>query len=396
MRTTSGTDATLPRDVATARRSARLACWLILAGTVAAPPTIGAQMRVDVTTTRRGVRPDSSATDRMVRRLKLRADSLAREYGDNDGLSLAERHRIGAELDRTIEALDRALTSLQNGTDPAQARLLHVQVMRAAGAQARSAMARAFGGGGAAGGLAPRGWLGIVVTGAAREPWIEDGELFVRYVTHPEIVSVEPSSPAERAGLVPGDTLIAYDGRDVRDVDISMSRLLTPNARVLVRIGREGRTRDVPVTIADAPSRILLRRDDMSGDMSITRLPGELDGVAGFAPSRGVRGMPSPLRAPSPISASGIAGAQMGSLTAAWARLTGVPWGVLVLRAPVGSLAAESGLRDADVIVKAAGQAVRTLPELRELLARAWSSAARELPLQFVRDGTTRSGVLRW
>jgi len=107
----------------------------------------------------------------------------------------------------------------------------------------------------------PRGWLGIVIQGAAQEPRVVNGEMIIHYLTHPEIVSVEPSSPAERAGLVPSDTLIAYDGRDVKDGDISMTRLLRPNSRVLVRIRRDGRTRDVPVTIADVPSRISLRRD---------------------------------------------------------------------------------------------------------------------------------------
>ena len=61
---------------------------------------------------------------------------------------------------------------------------------------------------------------------------MENGELIIRYLTHPAIVSVEPSSPAERAGLVPSDTLIAYDGEDVRDTDIAITRLLTPNKRV--------------------------------------------------------------------------------------------------------------------------------------------------------------------
>lgn len=387
----------------------RRACAIALAGASIAGWPADAQVRVEVTTTRRSARADSDRTDRVVRRLKLRADSLAREFGDNDALSIPERQRIGADLDRTVEELDRALSALQDGLASQQQRMVHVEVMREAGAQARLAMLRALGGRASAS-LAPRGWLGIVVTGAAREPWIEGGELYVRYVTHPEIVSVEPSSPAERAGLVPGDTLIAYDGRDVRDADISMTRLLTPHARVVVRIGRDGRLRDVPVTIADAPSRILLRRDDMNGTMSITRLPAAMDAVAGFPAPRSVRGSLAPvsamglrpagptvsMTAPSPLSASGIAGAQMASVTLEWARLTGVTSGVLVLRAPSGSLAAESGLHDADVIVRAAGQVIHTLPELRELLTRAWNSGARELGIEFVRDRKSRAAVLRW
>ena len=139
-------------------------------------------------------------------------------------------------------------------------------------------------------------------------------------------------------------------------------------------------------------------------------MPAAMDVMSGFPPPGASRASPAPAStmghgaagspasgiAPSPLSASGLAGAQMGSITHEWARLTGVTAGVLVLRAPAGSLAEESGLRDADVIVKAAGQVVRTLPELRDLLTRAWSSGARELGIEIVRDRKVRPGILRW
>jgi S1-C subfamily serine protease len=96
------------------------------------------------------------------------------------------------------------------------------------------------------------------------------------------------------------------------------------------------------------------------------------------------------------VTIGGVAGAQMGSLTQDWARLTGVAHGVLVMRAPAGSLAAESGLRDADVIVRAAGREVRTLPELRDLIAMTWGNGERAMAIEFVRERTKRSGMLRW
>ncbi|MDB4885930.1 MAG: hypothetical protein JWN79_1368 [Gemmatimonadetes bacterium] len=369
---------------------------------------LAAQQRTEVTTLRRAPRADGDSAERMVHRLKLRVDSLARVFGDDDGISVTERQRVGEELDRTVDELERALGTLDQrmvrvGTS------VRMQVAPMADARAREAMSRALAQRGANGGMAPRGWLGIVVSGAAPEPWVRDGELFLRYVTHPEIVSVEPSSPAERAGLVPGDTLFAYNGRDVRDFDISVTRLLVPNARVLVRVGRDGRVRDVPVTIADAPSRILIRRDDMNGTMSITRFPNAIASAPRFPQSpapRSTPAAPSAVRRPvatsvapttmMPGAVAGLAGAQMGTLTQDWARLTGVSSGVLVMRAPSGSLAAESGLRDADVIVKAGGQPVRSLPELRDLIATAWGNGAHALAIEFVRERKARSGVLRW
>ena len=391
---------------------ARLLSWS-LRGTVAAvalalavaPAPLGAQQRYEVTV-RRMARANSDSLERVVRRLKQRADSLARLYGDDEMLSVAERQQVGEALDRTIEEMDRALV--------ANTRVGHGVVAPMNDPRAAERMARALRqvDRGAAG-FAPRGWLGIVVNGVAREPRIEQGELVVHYLTYPEIISVEPRSPAERAGLVPGDTLVAYDGRDVRDVDISMTRLLRPNARVQVRIARDGRQRDVPVTIADAPSRIVLRAQEVIGTMSVAGAPDPMGGASGggFAAGRRALSPPPPpaLRrtmvgatapaaamAPTPVSMAGVAGAQMGSVTREWARLTGVSHGVLVLRAPASSLAAESGLRDADVIVRAAGRDVHTLTELRDLLAIAWSSGDRALAIEYVRERKTRNGTLRW
>jgi C-terminal processing protease CtpA/Prc len=365
---------------------------------------LGAQeRRVEITTRR--TRADADSTERQIQRLKQRVDSLAHLYGDNDELSAAERQRVGEELDRTMDALEQAMFANARVQTSGTMRIQVAPMRSAPQAQAmsRTLMQRPATGG-------PHGWVGIVVNGVAHEPRIERGELIVHYITYPEVVSVEPSSPAERAGLQPGDTLIAYDGRDVRDVDISMTRLLTPNARVMVRIAREGRMRDFPMTVADAPSRIMLRREDMNAPLVASRAPGTIAVAPGFprtptpvstAPSSAMRRAlappaPSAPMAPTPVSMGGLAGAQMGSITESWASLTGVKFGVLVMRAPAGSLAAESGLRDADVIVKAAGQAVRTLPELRDLIAAAWGNGDRSLAIEFVRERKTRSGSLRW
>jgi hypothetical protein len=386
--------------------SLRASALLTLALSLAAGVTsVGAQQRVDVSTTTRRARDEGDSSEREVRRLKQRADSLAHLYGDNDDLSAADRQRVGEALDRTVDDLERALRTANGGGSSTAA--LRVQVAPLRNRRAAQAMSRALMQQQTAD-TGPHGWVGLVVNGVAREPRIENGELIVHYITYPEVLSVEPSSPAERAGIMPGDTLIAYDGRDVRDIDVSMTRLLTPNARVMVRIARDGRMRDFPLTVADAPSRILLRRDDMNGTLSVGRAPGTIAMLPAFPSSPIVPLPPTPMRhsmvgsaapaaaALAPVALGGLAGAQMGGITRAWARMTGVAHGVLVMRAPSGSLAAESGLRDADVIVKAAGQSVRTLPELRDLIATAWGAGARSIAIEFVRERKTRTGALRW
>src|SRR5262249_660937 len=66
----------------------------------------------------------------------------------------------------------------------------------------------------------PQGWIGIVADGPRIRHVMRDSEV-IRYFTYPSIVSVEPNSPAERAGILAGDTLVAYDRADVRDRDIN-------------------------------------------------------------------------------------------------------------------------------------------------------------------------------
>ena len=285
---------------------------------------------------------------------------------------------------------------------------VRVQIAPMAGDEARAFMNRALT---ESRGVMPRGWLGIVVSGAAREPRVENGELIIRYLTHPAIISVEPSSPAERAGLTPSDTLIAYNGRDVRNADISITRLLRPNQRVMVRIRRDGHTRDVPVTIADVPSRIMLRRE-MNVDMAPPRVAVGLPKGVVFprtpmaprppsAMSRARPMPPMPASAPMPaivygFGVNGVAGAQLVAITEGLGRMLGVRRGVLVANAPVGSPAYESGLRDGDVLVKAAGQQLRTVGELRERVAMSADNGEHALVLELVRARRVRSATLRW
>jgi serine protease Do len=273
----------------------------------------------------------------------------------------------------------------------------------------------------------PRGWLGIVVSGTAREPRIDNGELIIRYLTHPEIVSVEPSSPAEKAGLIPTDTLVAYDGHDVRDHDISLTRLLRPNSRVLVRIRRDGKTKDVPVKIDDVPSRIRLRSetsfevrtpralaavpeapDFPRGPVSTAALAPRVVTVppmAAMAPMPPMPEMPAmpvvPAMPPTPAMIIGyglnsVAGARLEPLTDGLARAVGVRRGVLVTYAAVGSPAYSSGLRDGDVIVRVGGEAVSTVAQLREHVQFAVDNGESSVELDCVRDKKPRRFTLRW
>jgi serine protease Do len=382
---------------------------------------LGAQ-RTEVVIRRAARAAPSDSTDRQLRRLERRADSLARLYNDSDDLTAADRRAIGESLDRTVQQIE-ALAEREARLDRAPRAREEFRVMLAPSIDERAAtlMGRAFSQPRDLKGAMLRGWIGIVVSGTAREPRIDNGELIVRYLTHPEIVSVEPSSPAERAGITPSDTLIAYDGRDVRNNDISITRLLRPNARVLVRIRRDRRTFDVPVTVADVPSRIRIRAE-MNVEPRAPRVPG-LPVAPGFPsrapvpPSGAMYGPQAPTRVqalsplapstplPAPAStpviifgsgADGVAGAQLAVVTEGLARTIGVGQGLLVTGAPVGSPAFQSGLREGDVIVGVAGAPIRTISELRERVQAAAENGDHTLELELVRDKRTRKAVLSW
>jgi C-terminal processing protease CtpA/Prc len=369
-----------------------------------------AAQRADVTIMRRTPRAEpADSNERQLRRLERRADSLSLLYSEAEELSTAQRRAVGEQLDRTvaeIEALSRRMAQLDG-------RLVRVQVAPMMDERSATAISSALRHAQESQVSMPRGWLGIVVSGTAREPRIDNGELIIRYLTYPVIVSVEPSSPAEKAGLTPSDTLVAYDGRDVRDRDISLTRLLQPNSRVLVRVRRDGKTKDVPVTIADVPSRIRLRSES-NFEMRTPRAP--LPGAVAFprAPSvafvpRGAAAPmavmapmpPMPAMPPTPAMIIGyglntVAGAQLVPLTDGLARTVGMTRGVLVTLAALGSPAYSSGLRDGDVIVRAAGESVSTVVAVRESVQAAVDNGDSEVELEVMRDKKPRKVVLRW
>jgi serine protease Do len=69
------------------------------------------------------------------------------------------------------------------------------------------------------------------------------------------VVSVAPGSPAEQAGLMPGDIIVRFDGQEVARVsDLEQAlRQRQPGDRVEIVINREGAERSITVTLGEAP-----------------------------------------------------------------------------------------------------------------------------------------------
>ena len=359
---------------------------LLLAGVVPA-----AAQRVEVAARR----PRSETPDTSSRRMHEQLDSLVTLYNDGDGLTGADRRRIETQLSRLVERMAEA-----SGHGEME---VHIRTLPSL----KMATPSPFGSGMAAQALAmramPRGWIGVVVEGPALEPRVDNGDLVIHYLSYPRIVTVDPSSPAQRAGIVPGDTLVSYNGVDVRDVDINMPKLLMPLARVNVRVRRDGRPREFAVVVDSAPRRIAIRRDDevrSPRDWTVIGVPN----APSFARAPGAAMAPTPVsamtapRAPSMLSGlvTATAGMQLNTITPGLAKTIGVSSGVLVTSAPAGLPANLSGVEDGDVIVRVGDQAVRTVRDVVVLLNRAADNGERAVELEIVRERKTQRLVLKW
>jgi membrane-associated protease RseP (regulator of RpoE activity) len=401
-------------NLSMSRSAAHAPLFLTITLALAAGATPLAAQRAE-TPARKTVRVTvSDSSDRQLRRLERTIDSLVRAFDAAD-LSSAERLRIG----RTIDALIAQFKAQRMQLD-GQSTTVKIDGPYIVGTPEPSMGPKTVMD--LRGTLPPlppvaSGWIGIVVSGAPREMHQERNELMMRFLSYPEIVSVDPSSPAQRAGLAPGDTLIAYDGQDVRGADISMTRLLRPNAKITVRVRRDGRTKELPVVVAEAPSRIMIRRGfEMRGagqswvftsSPDLARVP-PLASAAPL-PRTGVPSVPPAIATAPPtapvmltlprpfgVSPSGVAGAQLVTISDGMKRSLGLQAGVLVVTVPVGTPADASGLKEGDVIFRVERQPVQSVVQVWQIVTRAAADGEREVDLDLIREKQARAIKLHW
>jgi serine protease Do len=240
------------------------------------------------------------------------------------------------------------------------------------------------------------GWIGINVEAPHSRMVVRGDSAYMRYFGYPDVVSVEPNSPAERAGITRGDQLVAYDGADLRDREINLTKLLQPSRRLRVTVRRDGDEREFPIIVGRPPPQVIERRILSVPDPAVDNGGEPIVGTAPRAPSApGLsvgRGMVmfnrlDPETAP-------LAGAQLAGIRGdAFEHLFGVTSGVLVTDV-FSDPARASGLRGGDVIVRADGQDLTSVAALRRLVVA--HQTDRVLELEIVRQKKTRPLTLRW
>lgn len=255
------------------------------------------------------------------------------------------------------------------------------------------------------GGLAlPKGWIGINAQGLSSKHVSSEG-YFVRYFDYPVIISVDPESPAKRAGIMPGDVLLAYDGVDVKGHQFDLTQLLVPDKKLSVGVRHDGEAKEYTLTVAPAPIQFENRLDGPgTARIMVERVaPGEpLRGtvIAGPRGGGGSGGFPRnatlvPGRTFFFNSPNGAFGAILSPVGPELARTLKLEPGLLVNDISDETPASKSGLRTGDVIVSVAGQTVTSIRGLQEAVA-IHSAGERSIVLQVIRDKRPHNLTVSW
>lgn len=249
---------------------------------------------------------------------------------------------------------------------------------------------------------AVRGWVGVAYTTSMAQMDRDGAMIFKAY---PVIESIEPNSPAEKAGLEAGDTIIAMNAQDLKKTPLPMAAMIQPGRKVIFRFKRNDTVREVTVTVAprpvgnnerlrvtvygseaepdgDRPATVTLRNDRANAEMR-ARVPSPGAMVA----------LPPLVFGFGPRSLA-VAGAEITALNAGLKSLVGLNSpGIFVVNVALGTPASESGLKPADVILKADSSTVGDPGDLIRVLRESNGTSIR---LKIFRNKKPQTITLKW
>ncbi|WP_374448596.1 DegQ family serine endoprotease [Stella sp.] len=207
-------------------------------------------------------------------------------------------------------------------------------------------------------GKVERGWLGVQIQPVT--PDIADSVGLDRS-RGALVTSVQPDSPALKAGIRQGDVIIGFGGRAIERVrDLTQAVAITnAGTRSDVVVWRDGRETRLSASIArlDADRQASAEQepadDQTGGKLGLSLAPLDRD-------ARRENGIPASVR------------------------------GVLVAGVDPDSAAADKGIRPGDVIVKVGGRTVATPDEVAERVAAAQGERRKSILLLVNRQGSER------
>jgi serine protease Do len=110
-------------------------------------------------------------------------------------------------------------------------------------------------------GKVSRGRLGVTIQGVTQELADSFG---LKKPQGALVSAVEAKSPAEKAGIKPGDIILAVDGQDIEN-SIDLPRVIgdsRPGTQVKLKIWRQGDTKEMTAALGEAPAEKLAKADE--------------------------------------------------------------------------------------------------------------------------------------
>jgi len=248
----------------------------------------------------------------------------------------------------------------------------------------------------------PTGWFGVRISDQAMID--ERGNAF--FDSYPVVTSVEPGSPAAKAGVQAGDVLMSFNSHDMRGGAVELTKWLKVGAPFVLTIRRNETKRVIRGTLSKRPEnwdpQMIVQLTPLE---IMERRSGALSRAAPFA-GRGM--IQTRVPAPDPLPAvlphalgygGGVypfAGAEFTALNPDLCEALGVkPEGVFVTNVMEGSAARAAGLRGMDVIVKADDIDIASPIDLVRAIRNA-DETDHTVDLQIIRKHKTQMLTLRW
>ncbi len=247
---------------------------------------------------------------------------------------------------------------------------------------------------------APTGWFGVTVNDNGVID--EHGNPF--YSGYPVVTSVEPESPAAKAGVKSGDVLVMFNDHDMKGSALALRSWLQPGLSFVVKVRRDGAARQLRGTIGKRPAgfdnRVTLIWTSEGGGNSMGGMSGGGSGMSAPVAVRVRTPMPSklpPVLAPSFTFGGGVypfAGAEFIALNPDLSDALGVGHeGVFVTTVVPDSPAQVAGLRGGDVVLTA--DSIR-LDDPIALVRAIRESDDHSIKLGIVRKKKGQTILLKW
>jgi S1-C subfamily serine protease len=271
----------------------------------------------------------------------------------------------------------------------------------------------------------PTGWIGVATAGPSALIYQSDGTdsmiEAVRYLDWPVVESVDPGSPADRAGIRAGDVLVEMGGKALLRNVVVFADMLRPGEGVPIKLQRGREVITVTPIVETLPQQLKISRCswlDAGTAAAVAPVPVATPGfeyrfetvpsprAGGFVRARSdsapravpLGEMSTMVVGVGPMArlyggSSVLAGVHLVALTEGSSRALGVAHGLLVNEVGAGTPGWTAGLRSGDVLLSADTVELRTLRGLQRALD---ASDDKTVTLLIVRDKKQETVTLRW